>query len=169
MPSPTEPAKHHGLTAKLLHWGTAGLLGYGYLTGVDNVFQLADPGLFVREIVFALVLGGAFLLRYCWMRWVNGPTRLPSDAPYLERISARLTHNGIYIGVGMIVLSGLAIAYGVATPWVGGFFVRAATGVHEFALAATAVLLATHVIGALWHKFFRRDGVWESMLIARRR
>lgn len=168
MTSPTEPAKTHGTTAKLLHWSTAGLLAYGYLTGVDNVFQLIDPGLFVREVIFALVLGFAFLLRFAWMRWVNGPTRLPAHAALWERLLSKLAHNGIYLGVATIVLSGLAIAYGVATPGLGSFFVFAATAVHEFSLAATAVLLLAHVAAALWHKFFRRDGIWESMLISRR-
>ena len=82
MPSPTEPAKHHGLTAKLLHWGTAGLLGYGYLTGVDNVFQLADPGLFVREIVFALVLDFLLLPPLLLLRGKKAaqPRQLPRPA-----------------------------------------------------------------------------------------
>jgi cytochrome b561 len=143
-------------------------LAYGYLTGVENISQLADPDLFVRELMFATCMGLAFLARYCWMRWVNGPTRLPASAPVWERGLSKLAHNGIYIGVALIVLSGLTIAYGYATPSLGRTFVFAATEFHEFALAATAILLLAHVGGALWHKLFRHDGIWESMLFKRR-
>ena len=161
--------QHHGRVAKFLHWSTAGLLAYGYLTGVENIAQLADPTLFATEIAFALVLGLAFLCRYLWMRLVNGPTRLAVEAPKWERLLSKAAHNGIYIGVAAIVLSGLAIAYGYATPALGTWFVFAMTELHEFSLAATAVLLLSHVAGAVWHKLVRRDGIWESMLPARRK
>jgi len=156
--------KHHGWMAKLLHWSTAGLLGYGYLTGVDSVSQLADPELFSTEITFAVCLGLVFLFRFFWMRWFNGSTRLTSDAPNWERVLSKVAHHGIYVGVAMIVLSGLAIAYGYATPALSGLFVSAMTAFHEFSLAVTAILLLSHVIGALWHKLVRKDGIWESML-----
>ena len=156
--------KHHGSIAKILHWGTAALLGYGYLTGVENVSQLADPALLVREIAFATFLGFVFLLRFFWMRWINGATRLPSNAPKWERTLSKVAHHGIYTGVAMIVLSGLAIAYGYAAPSLGGMFVSIATEIHELSLAITAILLLAHVIGALWHKLVRKDGIWESML-----
>ena len=161
-------AEHHGSIAKWLHWATAGLLTYGYLTGVDNLAQLADPALFHREIGFAICLGLAFLGRFVWMRWVNGPTRLSATAPRWERVASSLAHNGIYIGVALIVFSGLAIAFGVATPGLSGLFVVFMTGLHEFSLAATAILLLAHVVGAVWHKLVRRDGIWESMLPRRR-
>ena len=150
--------------AKLFHWSTAGLLGYGYLTGIDNVSQLADPARFQTEILFASVLGLAFVARFFWMQRINGHTRLAPDAPKWEHLLSRLAHHGIYIGVGLIVLSGLAIAYGLSTPMLGGVFVSAMIGLHEVSLAATAVLLGAHIVGALWHKFVRKDGIWESML-----
>ena len=164
MTNTTQTAKPHGLVAKLFHWGTAGLLGYGYLTGVEDISQLADPAKFSTEIRFAVVMGLAFLLRFFWMQRINGHTRLSLDAPRWEHALSRFAHYGIYIGVGLIVLSGLAIAYGYTVPALSGLFVSAMIGLHEFALAATAVLLAAHIGGALWHKFVRKDGIWESML-----
>ena len=156
--------KSHGAVGKLLHWGTAGLLIYGYFTGVEDVSQLADPDLFITEIMFAVALGLAFVLRFAWMRWVNGSTRLLPSAPKWERLLSKVAHYGIYVGVAAIVLSGLAIAYGYATPGLDGFFVTAMTAVHEFSLHVTAFLLIAHVLGAVWHKLVRRDGIWESML-----
>lgn len=160
----TETAQHYGRVAKWLHWGTGGLLAYGYFTGVDDLSELADPTRFTLEIIFAVSLGLAFLARYLWMQKMNGHTRLPADAPAWERLMSKLAHYGIYAGVGLIVLSGLAIAYGYATPAQNGLFVFLMIGVHEFSLAATAVLLLMHVVGALWHKFVRKDGIWESMM-----
>ena len=98
------------------------------------------------------------------MRWINGATRLPSSAPKWERTLSKVAHYGIYAGVAMIVFSGLAIAYGYATPALGGVFVSIVTEFHELSLAITAILLLAHVIGALWHKLVRKDGIWESML-----
>ena len=169
MDKPTHQAEPHGRVAKLIHWLTAGLLAYGYMTGVDDISEIADPARFQTEILFAVALGLAFLLRFVWMQGVNGHSRLPEKAPRWEHVLSRLAHYGIYAGVGLIVLSGLAIAYAYSTPSLGDWFLTAMVAAHEVSLAGTAVLLIAHVVGALWHKFVRKNGIWESMLPDRAR
>lgn len=156
-------AKPHGFVTKALHWVSATMIAYGYYKGLDDVSQLADPAIFQSEIVFALALGAAFLARLIWTKSIAGTTRLPKEAPQWEHKASKLVHTGLYASVFMIVLSGLAIALGVATPALSGLFLTAMIGLHEVVLTIMPLLLFTHIAGAIWHKFVRRDGVLESM------
>ncbi|WP_136439502.1 cytochrome b [Pacificoceanicola onchidii] len=159
----TTQAKPHGFVTKGIHWLSAGLIGVGYLKGLDSVAQLADPTLFMTEVVFALTLGGVFLLRLLWTRTIAGVTRLPEEAPKWEHWASRAVHMGLYASVFGIILSGLGIALAYSVPWLGGLFMGAMLGLHEAMLAALPLLLIAHVAGAIWHKIVRRDGVLESM------
>lgn len=159
----TTIAQPHGFVTKGIHWLSGGLIAYGYFKGLDSVRQLADPAVLQFEVAFALVLGSLFLVRLIWTKTVAGPTRLPSEAPRWEHLASRAVHIGLYAAVFGIVLSGLGIALGYATPVLGGVFMGAMLGLHEFTLAALPVLLLVHIAGALWHKIVRRDGVLESM------
>lgn len=159
----TALAKPHGFVTRSIHWASAGLLTFGYFKGLENVNQLADPALLQTEVTFALVLGGLFLVRLLWTKGVAGATRLPAEAPRWEHAASRAVHIGLYAGVFGIVLSGLGIALGYSVPALGGLFMAAMIGLHEFALAALPLLLIAHIAGALWHKVVRRDQVLESM------
>ena len=159
----TTHAKSHGLISKGFHWLTAGLLGYGYATGLEDVSELMDPAMFRFEITFALILGAAFLARLLWFKGVAGSTRLPQSAPRWEHGISRHVHHGLYGSVFAIVASGLLIALGYAVPILSGLFLTAMIGLHEVVLSLTVVLFLAHLGGALWHKFVRRDGVLESM------
>ena len=159
----TKTAEPHGYITKTIHWLAAGLVGYGYLKGLNNVGQLDDPLLLRSEVIFALVLGAVFVLRLIWTKWIAGTTRVPDDAPAWESTASRLVHIGLYASVFGIVLSGLGIALGVSVPILSGIFVTGMVGLHEFFLALMPILLVIHVAGALWHKFIRKDGVLESM------
>ncbi len=159
----TTTAKPHGFVTRGIHWLSAGLLGYGYLKGLENVNQLADPALLQFEVMFALALGALFVVRLIWTKGVAGATRLPAEAPRWEHVASRAVHWGLYAGVFGIVLSGLGIALGYSVPFLSGLFLSAMIGLHEFALAALPVMLLAHIAGALWHKVVRRDRVLESM------
>ncbi len=159
----TTPASPHGFVTKGIHWLSAGLIGYGYLKGIDDVSQLADPAALQFEVAFAAVLGALFLIRLFWTKTVGGATRLPQHAPRWEHFASRIVHWGLYAAVFGIVLTGFGIAIGYTTPIFGGLFLGAMIGLHEVALTAMPLLLLTHIAGALWHKIVRRDGVLESM------
>ena len=159
----TTQAKPHGFVTKGIHWVSAGLLGYGYLKGLGDVSQLADPTILQFEVTFALMLGALFVTRLLWTKRVGGTTRLPQEAARWEQFASRSVHKGLYVFVFLIVLTGLGIALGYAIPVLGGLFLTAMIGLHEMALLVFPLLLLTHIAGALWHKLVRRDGVLESM------
>ncbi|MEO1637916.1 MAG: cytochrome b/b6 domain-containing protein [Pseudomonadota bacterium] len=159
----TDAAQPHGFVTKTIHWLSAGLIGYGYLKGLDDVSQLADPALFQFEVGFALALGVLFLVRLVWTKGIAGASRLPKAAPRWERFASKAVHIGLYASVFGIVVTGLLIAVGYATPLLGGLFLAAMIGAHETVLAIMPLLLAAHIAGALWHRIVRRDGVMESM------
>lgn len=157
------PAKPHGFVTRGIHWLSIFLIGYGYLKGLDNVSQLADPVLFRSEVIFALAMGLLFAFRLFWTQKIGGATRLPQEAPKWEHFASRCVHYGLYGSVFTIVGTGLAIAYAYASPLLGNLFINAMIFVHEAALTLLPALILTHIAGALWHKVIRRDGVLESM------
>lgn len=159
----TQHAAPHGFVTRGIHWLCAGLIGYGYLKGLEDVSQLADPALLQFEVTFALALGALFVARLLWTHRVGGATRLPQGAPKWEHFASRAVHIGLYASVFGIVLSGLAIALGYSVPALGGLFLGVMIGLHEVVLAVMPLLLIAHIAGALWHKVIRRDGVLESM------
>lgn len=159
----TSTAKPHGFVTKGLHWVSAAMLAYGYYTGLEDVSELADPTIFQFEIIFALVLGAAFMVRLLWTKGVAGSTRLPQDAPQWEHKASHIVQIGLYASVFGIVLTGLGISLGFSTPMLSGIFLTAMIGLHEIVLTIMPLFLLTHIAGALWHKFIRRDGVMESM------
>ncbi|MEM7470725.1 MAG: cytochrome b/b6 domain-containing protein [Pseudomonadota bacterium] len=164
MTSSAEPiAKPHGFVTRGIHWLSILMIGYGYLKGLDNVNQLADPALLRFEVIFSAGLGLLFAFRLFWTQKIGGPTRLPQDAPRSEHLGSRAIHYGLYGSVFAIVGTGLAIAYAYTSPALGNLFINAMISVHEAALSILPLLILVHIAGALWHKIIRRDGVLESM------
>lgn len=158
----TPEARPHGLVAKLLHWGTAGLLLFAFIDNGDVTGALRDPAAMRFEAWVGLAVLATFALRWVWMRWMNGgASRLPASAPAWERWASRVAHNSLYLCVGLIVLTGLSIPLAQA---VGGRgLVGAAADLHEFVAGLTLWVIAAHVAAALWHKLVRRDGMWEAI------
>lgn len=156
-------AEPHGYITKGIHWVSAGVIAFGYFKGLDDVSQLADPSTFRTEVLFAIALGLLFFVRLFWTKRISGATRLPRNAPGWERVTSKAVHLGLYLTVFGIVLSGLGIALGYATPVLSGIFLTSMIGLHEVTLTILPLLLIVHVVGALWHRFIRRDGVFQSM------
>ena len=161
--NPERAATPHGFVTRGIHWFSILMIGYGYLKGLDNVSQLADPALLRFEAMFASALGIVFALRLFWTQKFGGATRLPQEAPKWERVASRTVHYGLYGAVFSIVGTGLAIAFAYGSPVLGNLFIKTMIFAHEVALTILPVLILTHIAGALWHKVIRRDGVLESM------
>lgn len=167
------PARPHGIVTRGFHWLAGILLIYGLVFNAE--FEvLSDPAALAREVNFALVLGGTFLVRLIWVELVGGGSRLTPDAPPWERVLSRAVHYGIYMLVIAIVLTGLGIASTVSPAptlfrlrlafLAGGAPQEFLLELHEAFATALMLLIGLHVLGASWHWIVRKDGVWESML-----
>lgn len=163
-----------------LHWTVAGLIllvqipaglamlrvGQGLLQ--DTLFTLhKNMGLIILLLVF---------FRLGW-RLANPVPRLPEDLPALQARLARLTHGLLYVLLILLPVSGfLYTAFGgFPVPFLllvdlGPLLPKNETlaaiwkVVHLGSIAALALVLALHVLGALQHALIRRDGILQRML-----
>lgn len=105
-------------------------------------------------LILAHIAGGALVLVFALWRLVLRQSRGVPPAPETEaaplRVAAHLGHLALYALMIAMPLSGMAA-------WFGG--IRAAAEAHEVMKAALMALVAVHVIAALWHQFWLKDGL----------
>lgn len=76
-------ARPHGIVTRAFCWLAGALLIYGLVFPAE-VEDLSDPVALAREVRFAVVPGGLFLIRLIWIELFGGGSRLPQDAPRLS-------------------------------------------------------------------------------------
>jgi cytochrome b561 len=127
-----------------------------------------------------LVILGAMVVRVAW-RISHPPPPLPSSLALIEAWLAHANHFGLYIMFLVMPLAGYANAaaaghsvnfFGIVTipPLLpeSGKLSQIANAVHLVGQFVIYALVAAHVAAALFHRFFRRDGVFERMLPTRK-
>jgi cytochrome b561 len=72
----------------------------------------------------------------------------------LTRFAAKVVHLGLYLLMLALPITGLAA-------WFGG--ITSAADVHELMKPLLILLIALHVIGALWHQFVLKDNLLARM------
>jgi cytochrome b561 len=119
------------------------------------------------------------VLRLLW-RWTNAVPELPRAAPAWERAAAHVGHWGLYVLILAAAMSGWALAGTYSRPMDATFFGfvhvpgivesrdrvlhdRLESG-HSILAWALAILFVVHIIGALYHRLIRKDGVMQRML-----
>lgn len=109
-------------------------------------------------LVLSHVFGGVLVLVFALWRLVLRQTRGVPDAPAEEpaalRLAAHLGHLALYALMILMPLSGMAA-------WFGG--IEAAAEGHEVMKVALLALVAVHVLAALWHQFWLKDGLLLRM------
>lgn len=158
----TKPVRTHGWLARTFHWGFVAVLAYAIYKQVDNVTQLQDTALLQFEMIFAGAFLGLLALRFFYMRAMGG-SAVPDDAPTAFKRLVRLGHLAIYASIGTIAASGLAIGalYGLGIT--AGPLMAMALGLHEASVTASYLIVAGHVIAAIFHRL-KGDGIWSSMV-----
>ena len=172
--------KYTGI-ARSLHWLMAvmifGLLALGLymheLPLSPQKLQLYSWHKWAGVTVFLLVW-----LRLAW-RITHPAPPLPASTPPLARRLAAAGHGALYLFMILIPLSGwlMSSAKGFQTVWFGVLPIPdllgrdAALGesleeVHETLNVLLMIALAGHVLAALWHRFVRRDGVFERIVLS---
>lgn len=154
--------KGYTLTQILLHWAVFLLVALQFILhdGISEAW-----GRYMREgtfeptaLVFGHVAGGILiLLLVVWRMAIKarrGAPALPEGEPPIMQLAANLTHLGLYALLILMTVSG-----GMA--WFGGQ--RWAAEGHEILKALVLLLVALHVLGALYHQFVLKSDVMKRM------
>lgn len=152
----------HSSMAKMIHWGFILVFAYGLLNQVDEVEELEDFALLIKEVIFAAIFLVLLLARYIYMHSTRS-TVMPVDTPVRIAFLARTVHLGMYISLAMIAVSGLMIG---GLYWAGtkeGALMEALLLLHEIVFWLCMNLIAVHTVGAVYHRL-RCDGVWSAMV-----
>ena len=170
--------------AQALHWLVA-LLVASQIWLAITAFRAPDPAeaaaLLARHRPLGLMIMLLMLARLGW-RLANPPPPLPVTLNRPGRALARLTHRGFYVLLIAIPMVGWvkAGADGVAVQLAGTLTLpslaspdpdvaRTLRATHLYLNTMLLALLPLHVLAALWHQLWRRDGTLLRMLPGRAR
>jgi cytochrome b561 len=148
--------------AKLMHWGFVLLFIYGVLKQVDNVNQLEEFSLLQFEVMFATVFLLLLAVRFFYMKKTQ-QSSLPEQTPEPQKLAAKIVHNGMYICLVAIPLSGLMIGLLFWLDLKDGILINIVIEAHEFAVSIIYWLIGIHIVAATYHRL-KKDGVWSSMV-----
>ncbi|HPF27778.1 MAG TPA: cytochrome b/b6 domain-containing protein [Steroidobacteraceae bacterium] len=168
--------------ARLLHWGIALLvvaqiviaLRAWRLPAGDDKYALLFQHRSLGLTIFVLMV-----VRLGW-RWANDVPPLPDTMHAASRALARFNQYLLYGLLLLLPLSGLAMSQsaGTVVSWFGLFDLPVIVAADEALLARMKLVhlglntvlfaaLALHLIGALRHWLWLKDGVFSRMLTGR--
>ena len=173
-----KPADSYTPAAKSLHWLMAimilGMLTLG-LYMHELPFSPEKLQLYSWHKWFGVTLFLLVWLRLAWRLWHPAP-KLPATLSPLMRGAAHAGHAALYILMIAIPLSGwlMSSAQGFQTVWFGLIPIPDLIGrdrmladalvlVHKTLNLALMLLLAVHVLAALWHHFILKDDTLRRM------
>jgi cytochrome b561 len=174
-------SRYHPLLV-MLHWLIAVLIVA--MLGVGFYLAVAMPNSDPQKIGVLLIhmSAGMFVFALMAVRFiVRLSTARPADAatghPVLDRI-APAAHYGFYLlvlamagsGLSTAILSGLnrSVFQGSGEPLPPDFAIYPTFVAHFYFAWLLLGLLVLHVIAALYHQFFLRDGLFRRMWFGRR-
>lgn len=144
-----------------LHWLVAGLIIFQLIFGEDmgsawRAVEKGDLPVMGAWVWAHISVGVAVLLLAAWrlgLRASRGGPEAPAGSARMAK-AAELGHWALYALMVLAPLSGLLA-------WYGG--VEAAAGVHELFKPLLILLIAVHVVAALYHQFVLKDGLLQRM------
>jgi cytochrome b561 len=175
---PVRPFSPLRLLNGCVHWISAIVLVYAFISNGETTRALINPVAMRGEVRLGVVVGLIFLIRFIWVRsrrsaggrWVGASVLMAQSK------IRRITDLGIYLGVAASVVSGLLIAYlrpgAELIPEVRGFTtsnraLNATIDAHAFISDALEWLCGFHAAYSLWHWVINRKewgriaGVWR--------
>jgi len=153
---------HYSKLAKLFHWGFVVLFLYGVAKQVEDINQLEDSDFLRFEIIFAFLFLFFLLIRFIYMKKTQ-KTSIPKNTPMLQKIAAKIIHNGMYGLLAGTVLSGLFIGVLFWFEIKKGLLIEISIFVHEIIINFLYWFILIHIIAATYHRL-KKDGVWTSMV-----
>ena len=170
-----------GSLAMAFHWAIVILILTQFV--LANMAESLPLGMaklatLARHKSVGITILGLAALRLGWRisnRGHNPP--LPADLKGYERFLAHLTHEGLYLLLFAMPLTGWMMSSAANYPvtFFGWFRFPALVGankelhevyeeVHEFLFSALLVITVVHVLAALYHHFIQKDDTLRRML-----
>lgn len=173
-------SREYGLLAKALHWLVAvGIFTLIYLGLEQSGLERGPEKTEIRFIhgSIALAVFGLMTMRIAWRFMSEIPAHPPEMAAW-QRLSAALVHWGLYLAVFTQLISGaMTVATGGnALPFFGLFSIPLPVAenrdnhefweeVHEFSWKIVALLIAVHLLGAIYNHFMAKNDVLRRMTV----
>lgn len=174
----TNSDHRYGSIAQLLHWLVVALLILQFSLAAladDLPDGLEKLALLSRHKSVGITILAVATLRVAW-RVLDRPPP-PPPMPRWQRVAASINHWGLYALLFAMPLSGWVMSSAANYPvsWFGLFQLPDLVGtshelhelleeVHEALAAVLLALIGLHVLAALKHQFFDRDGLLARML-----
>jgi len=170
---------------KTLHWTMALLITLMLFAGQF----IDDPGKLLAEQLASRgqhgsggVIVGLLLIWRLVARLVRGGPDKDPNLPRWQQVAVAVSHMGMYLLIGLLVVTGLVSAcyatHPFELPLLGGLDIALAMNSsevqflrmrdwHELVTQIAMGFVAVHVIAALYHGLWLRDGVMRRMLPGR--
>jgi cytochrome b561 len=184
MPSTGAPVRHdlearYDSLAQALHWGIAALLAAQYILAwlMPHIGRNTPPDRVINlHFSFGVLILALMAVRLMYRRMRPVPLSTV-DSPAWERAVAVLTHRVFYLALLLgpflgwasasahgipVVVFGLLPLPAIAMRQAG--WALLAGDIHTWSMWALLGLIALHAAAALYHHFFRHDGVLRRMI-----
>ncbi len=168
-------------TAKLLHWLVASLVAVQFVLAnlaeraEDADYLVRELALFANHRSVGITILALIIIRLLW-RWRNPPPPLPETVPQWQLMASRVSHYLLYGILLVMPISGwlMTSAADVSVSWFGlvdlpdfvspdhernEFF----EGIHKLLAKLLFVIASPHILAALKHGLFDKDGVLQRM------
>jgi cytochrome b561 len=178
MPTRSIPTRY-GAVAQLFHWVIVALIVTQFVLALradDLPLGVHKLALLARHKSFGMTILMLASLRLMW-RVTHAPPALPADMRPFERIAARVTHAAFYVLLFAMPLTGwmMSSAKNYSVSWFGLFTwpnligknertFELLRGTHDTFAVMLFVIAVVHILAALKHHFWNRDGVLLRML-----
>lgn len=172
-------SRYHPLLVAL-HWILAVLIIAALLLGAVVMAKLPNSDPMKVEALFSHMIGGSLILVLMLVRLV---VRLRTEHPappstgvrILDRL-AWVSHRMLYGAVLGMAITGLVMALQTGLPGIlfrgdplpADFWVYPIRSVHYLISRVLMTVIAIHIVGALYHTLFLRDGLLRRMFFGRR-
>lgn len=171
----SDPLKYNNIQV-LLHWLTALLVLFMLVMGQFSLEQTpnSDPGKMMAlrgHMIFGAVILLLTLIRIVWRRRSPQPSHATTGNPLLDKVAVS-THFALNILALLITLSGIGIAlqaglWDIVFAGKGSlpedFFSFPPRIAHGILTKLLTVLIILHLLGALYHQFILKDGLFSRM------
>ncbi len=174
MPSPN-PAREYGWISITLHWlGVLGLL-VSFITGqlTEDAPRAVERLALDNHVFWATLMAAPILLRIVW-RSVLGFAPV-GEQPFVLTLIQKVVMWGLLASMAVAVISGLLTVWSTGNAIDLGFMSLSSPigrdrglheimeELHEVAAHAWIPLLVLHVLGALKHLLWDRDGRFQAI------